>query len=81
MCKLEVFMSNLTLSLDSELLTKSRAYAKKHNTSLNSLIRTLLQKNIIQAEEDWLKNSFALMDRAKGNSDGEKWDREDLYDV
>ena len=80
MCKGGV-MPNLTLSLDNELLIKSRAYAKKHNTSLNSLIRTLLQKNIIQSEKNWLDNSFALMDRAKGNSCGKNWEREELYDV
>jgi hypothetical protein len=36
-------MPNITISLDTELLHSGREYAKQHRTSLNALIRKLLE--------------------------------------
>jgi hypothetical protein len=74
-------MANVTISIDEELLKEGRRYANMHGTSLNSLIRQLLSKTVTAASNDWLEECFRLMDRAKGDSKGEKWNREDLYDV
>ncbi|GAB6088485.1 DUF6364 family protein [Spirochaeta dissipatitropha] len=35
---------NITLSADERLISKSREYARRHNTSLNQLIRDYLQQ-------------------------------------
>lgn len=75
-------MPNITISLDKDLLNAGREYAKKHNTSLNHLIRKQLEQTVMsQSREYRLEECFKLMDQAGGNSEGEKWKREDLYDV
>lgn len=74
-------MKNITLSLDEKLLEAGREYAKAHNTSLNSLIRELLAQAVLPASADWVEEMLHLMNRAKGNSQGKKWTREDIYDV
>ena len=74
-------MKNITLSLDEKLLEAGREYAKAHNTSLNSLIRELLAHAVLPASADWVEEMLHLMNRAKGNSQGKKWTRGDIYDV
>lgn len=74
-------MSNLTISIDDSLLKSGRQYAQKHHTSLNALIRKLLQETVIPDNQNWLEDCYKLMDSSKVNSHGEKWSREELYDV
>ena len=74
-------MPNVTISLDEETLRASREYASRHGMSLNALIRNTLTSRVVRQEADWLDDCFALMDRAKVNSGGRSWKREDLYDV
>ncbi|HEX7712989.1 MAG TPA: DUF6364 family protein [Bacillota bacterium] len=74
-------MKNITISLDDELLKEGREYARRHNTSLNALIRKLLAQTVLPNSQNWLEECFALMDQANANSRGQKWNREDLYDV
>ena len=74
-------MKNITISIDSRLLEAGREYTKKHNISLNALIRRLLAQTVLPSSRDWLDECFSLMDEAKANSQGLKWKREDLYDV
>ena len=72
-------MPNITISLDEELLKSGRRYAEAHQTSMNALIRKLLEQTVRFQSEDWLKECFELMDRANGNSKGQRWKREELY--
>ena len=72
-------MPNITISLDKDLLNSGRRYAEKQQTSLNAIIRDMLEKTVRPQSEAWLDESFKLMDRAKGNSNGQRWTREDLY--
>ena len=73
-------MPNITISLDEELLRSGRRYAEKHNTSLNALIRNLLEQTVNPQSTAWLEECFLLMDRANASSHGKRWTREDLYD-
>ncbi len=73
-------MPNVTLSIQNNLLNAGREYAKKQNLSLNALIRRLLEQTVEQSNHRWLDECFQKMDQANGNSDEEKWRREDLYD-
>ena len=61
-------MSNLTISIDDNLL----------NTSLNALIRKLLQETVVPDNQSWLEECYKLMDSSKANSHGDKWCRGDL---
>ena len=74
-------MPNITISLDEELLKSGRRYAEEHQTSMNALIRKLLEQTVKFQSEYWLEECFRLMDRAGGNSEGRKWNREELYDA
>ena len=74
-------MKNITISLDNRLLEAGRQYAKKHNTSLNALIRRLLAQTVLPSSRDWLEECISRMDQVNANSRGLKWQREDLYDV
>ena len=74
-------MPNITISLDEELIKAGRRYAEKHQTSMNALIRKLLEQTVNSQSKDWLNQCFELMDRSKANSRGQRWKREDLYDV
>ena len=70
---------NITIAIDEQLIAAGRAYAQQHNTSLNGLIRQLLEQAVLPASSQWLDECFALMDQAAPNSQGEQWKREDLY--
>ena len=72
-------MPNITISLDEDLLKSGRSYAEKHQTSLNALIRKLLEQTVRLQSDAWLEECFNLMDRAGGDSKGRRWQREDLY--
>lgn len=74
-------MPNITISLDEELLKSGRRYAEMHQTSMNALIRKLLEQTVRSQSEAWLEECFRLMDQAGGNSNGQKWSRKELYDV
>jgi len=74
-------MPNVTISIDKELLKSGRQYAEKHNTSVNALIRSLLEQTVKRDSTQWVEECFALMDRANASSKGTTWRREDLYDV
>jgi plasmid stability protein len=74
-------MPNITISLDEDLLRAGRQYAKKHNTSVNALIRKILEQTVKSQSNDWLDQCFNMMDQAEVNSQGKRWKREDLYDV
>ena len=75
-------MKNVTLSIREDVLKACREYAKTHNTSVNAIVRTLLEK-VVQKDRknSWVDECLNLMAKAKGNSHGRKWKREDLYDV
>jgi hypothetical protein len=74
-------MPNITISIDEKLLKCGREYAEKHQTSVNALIRTLLEQTVRSDSTQWLDECFALMDRAEARSKGKRWKREELYDV
>ena len=73
-------MSNVTISIQDDLLKVSREYARSHRQSLNGLIRALLERTVRRSgKENWLKGTFRLMDRAQADSRGKTWRREELY--
>ena len=74
-------MSNITISLNEDLIRRGRQYAEKHRTSLNALIRRSLDQTVSAESEGWLAECFALMDEAGGDSQGRTWTRDELHDV
>lgn len=74
-------MKNITLSIDDDLLTAGREYARSHNISLNSLVRRLLENAVTRKGKGQFDEMFEIMDKLKVSSDGERWTREELYRV
>ena len=74
-------MPNITISIDEDLLKSGRRYAEKHQTSMNALIRKLLEQAVRSRSKAWFEECFQLMDRAGADSKGKQWKREELYDV
>jgi len=73
-------MKNITLAIDEKLLEKGREYARKHQLSLNGLIRKLLQDTVLENTTARLESCFELMDSVNANSSGKKWTRDELYE-
>jgi hypothetical protein len=73
-------MKNITLAIDDETLAASREYAKKHGTTVNALVRQLLDRTVRQNSAAKIGELFRLMDEHPGNSGGWKWNREELYE-
>lgn len=52
-------MKNITLALDEQTLAAGRAYAQRHGTTLNSLVRDLLRRATVDAGIALSPNCFA----------------------
>jgi ribonuclease D len=76
---MEALMKNITLALDEKIIQKGRKYASKHNLTLNSLVRKLLERTVEEDSQNWLEECFQLMDKVKITQAVKKWKREDLY--
>ena len=74
-------MKNITLALDEKIIKKGRKYASKHNLTLNSLVRELLEKTVEEDSQNWIEECFRLMDQVDLPKTTKKWKREDLYRV
>ena len=80
LCGLEaVPIKNITLALDEETIKAGREYAKRHNLTLNSLVRKLLHQTVSKGSSDWIDEAFALMDKAVVAPRNVSWKRKDLY--
>lgn len=73
-------MANVTISVSDDLLKAGREYARRHGTSLNALIRELLGKTVSHSESRWPDAFLTAVDRARGNSRGWKWNRDEIYE-
>lgn len=73
-------MKNITLAIDEEMLAAGRAYAERHNTTLNALVRDLLARTVHVDRASAVEEMFRLMDGAAGHSQGERWTRDELYE-
>ena len=72
-------MKNITLAIDEKTLTAGRAYARRHGTTLNGLVRELLARTVRGARSSGAEEMFRLMDAAPGRSGGKRWTREELH--
>ena len=71
-------MKNITLSIPDDLLIKSREYALKHGTSLNKLVRELLQSTVVTDRKKKLNSLFEQMDKSKVKTNI-KWTRDEIH--
>ncbi len=72
-------MKNITLAIDDETLEAGRNYARRHQTTLNSLVRELLVRTVLADRQALANEMFRLMDAHPGHSQGARWTRDELY--
>ena len=72
-------MKSITLALDEDTLVAGRAYAKRHQTTLNTLVRDLLARTVRADREASVREMFRLMDAHPGRSKGRRWRRAGLH--
>ena len=72
-------MKNITLALDEKTLGAGRIYARRHQTTLNALVREFLVKAVVADRQATVAEMFRLMDAHPGDSHGQRWTREALY--
>ncbi len=72
---------NITLSADKDLIEKSRAFARKHNTSLNQLVRNYLARLVAQGDlkEMALEFEHLALSDSGSSPEGYTFDRDELY--
>jgi hypothetical protein len=76
-------MTNLTLTIDDELLKLARIRALEQDTSVNALVREYLEGLAGQAKTpDAIRVVLDLAKRSDAGSgpDGRTWTREELYE-
>lgn len=76
-------MSNVTLTIDEDLLRRARLRALERGTSVNALVREFLERYAEpDREREALRALGDLADRTDAGSGagGRSWTRGDLYD-
>lgn len=78
-CVIMTRVKNITLALDEDTLDAGRAYAQRHDTTLNALVRELLVKTVVADRDAAVREMFRLMDAHPGRTKGKRWTRDELY--
>jgi hypothetical protein len=72
---------NVTLSIDDRLVERARKLAASQGTSLNQMIRRILEEMTAASSTEVLLDELeALWAEDAGDSGGRRWRREELYD-
>lgn len=72
---------NITLSIDADLAARARKVAEARGISLNRLVREELERvTSMEDRERDLQRLLFLLREHPGNSQGQKWTRDELYD-
>ena len=72
-------MKNITLALDDKVIELGRAYAERHQTTLNALVRELLARAVGPERSGAISEMMRLMDAYPGHSRASRWTRDELY--
>jgi hypothetical protein len=73
-------MSNVTLAIDDDLLAAARRYAQDHGTTLNALVRKVLEQTVQPRTDAWFDDFERVADESRGSSRGRRWTREELHE-
>lgn len=78
-------MTNLTLTIDAEVLKRARIRALEEDTSVNALVRKFLEsyadeRKAREAREEAFRDLKRIARESKASSGGWKWNREEIYE-
>jgi hypothetical protein len=72
---------NLTLSVDDEIVHLARKRAEALGTSVNQLVRDYLKQVAGKSDDEALAEEFVKLSlEAKGNSNGWKFNRDEIHE-
>lgn len=71
-------MANITLSIPDDLLNRGRSYAQARGTSLNALVRELLDETVSNPESA-VDSMIERLRQSTGDSKGVRITREELH--
>jgi hypothetical protein len=72
-------MTDITLTIDEQTLSLGMEYAEAHNIPFNVLVMKSIEQTVKSTSNQWWEETLKLMDKAHGNSNGQKWTREELH--
>lgn len=74
-----------TIYLEPELHKILKVKAAEKEKSVSELVNEAVRETLVGYDksdpDNWLEESFKLMDQAGVSSKGKKWKRDELYDV
>jgi plasmid stability protein len=74
-------MTNLTISLDEDIIREARVRAIREGTSLSAKVREFLAQYAQEQPSHLAGQGFLNLARqSQANSQGTRWSREDAYD-
>lgn len=76
-------MPNVTIALNEKLLDDARSYAEQHGTTLNGLIRELLEARTQASHARRIEAALATLEelqKRRLSSAGWRWNRDEIYD-
>ncbi len=73
---------NITLSANEELIERARAYARRHGTTLNNLIRAYLEQITNELDRDAAAEEFSQLCKENAGTPDRtfRFNRSDVYD-
>ncbi|MBI5441645.1 MAG: hypothetical protein HY900_10615 [Deltaproteobacteria bacterium] len=75
-------MTNLTITVDESVLQRARIRALEQGTSVNAVLRELLEgyANARQEQVEALEDLLALSQAATSRGSGARWTRDELHE-
>jgi plasmid stability protein len=75
-------MTNLTITVDEELLKRARIRAIEQGTSVNAVLRNFLESysGVQQVREQGIRALLQLSQKAQSRRGSSIWSREELHD-
>ena len=73
-------MKNTTISLEDNILEKAKQVANSMGISFNAYIKMLIESSIQNSPKHIVEELVELSKKIQGNSNGEKWTKDDIYE-
>jgi hypothetical protein len=74
------FMKNTTLAFDKFLLEKARKLADGFGMSFNAWVNRIVSEAVEESQVKTVEDIFEFSKLAKGNSKGQTWTRDSMYE-
>jgi cytochrome P450 len=72
-------MKNTSISLEPQLLEDGRRHAAKFGVSFNAWVGKLIKDALSREPEKHMEELMKLAKQSSGNSKGQRWKRDEIY--